>query len=87
MVSSVLVVFVDLFIRIFYVLLLVRVVMSWVAAPSNRLLSWLMSVTEPILAPIRRLIPQTPGLDLAPLVAIVVLQLVQMFMRAAFAGL
>ncbi len=32
---------------------------------------------EPIYAPIRRLLPQTPGLDLAPLVAFIVLIIVQ----------
>ena len=32
---------------------------------------------EPVYAPIRRLLPQTPGLDLAPLVAFIVLIIVQ----------
>jgi YggT family protein len=32
---------------------------------------------EPIYAPIRRFLPQTPGLDLAPLVAFVVLIILQ----------
>ncbi len=32
---------------------------------------------EPIYAPIRRVLPQTPGLDLAPLVAFVVLIILQ----------
>ncbi|MCB2110921.1 MAG: YggT family protein [Defluviimonas sp.] len=32
---------------------------------------------EPIYAPIRRFLPQTPGLDLAPLVAFVILLILQ----------
>ena len=33
---------------------------------------WLNRALEPIYAPIRRVLPQTPGLDLAPLVALIV---------------
>jgi YggT family protein len=32
---------------------------------------WLNRALEPIYAPIRRVLPQTPGLDLAPLVALI----------------
>lgn len=44
---------------------------------------------EPIYAPIRRVLPQTPGLDLAPLVAFVVLLILQRVLinnAGAFAG-
>ncbi|KAB2886792.1 MAG: YggT family protein [Albidovulum sp.] len=37
----------------------------------------LSRLLEPIYAPIRRVLPQTPGLDLAPLVAFVVLIILQ----------
>lgn len=37
----------------------------------------LTRLLEPIYAPIRRVLPQTPGLDLAPLVAFVVLIILQ----------
>jgi YggT family protein len=36
---------------------------------------------EPVYAPIRRLLPQTPGLDLAPLVAFVALIILQQVLR------
>lgn len=84
MITSLIVVFVSLFIKVFYVLLLLRVVMSWLASPGNQLNIWVTNVTEPILVPIRKVIPQTPGLDLAPLVAFVVLQLIQMAIARYF---
>jgi len=34
------------------------------------------SVTEPILAPIRRVVPPVSGLDLSPMLAIILIQLV-----------
>lgn len=37
----------------------------------------LTRLLEPVYAPIRRFLPQTPGLDLAPLVAFVILLILQ----------
>ena len=55
-----------------------RVILSWV--PTR--LPWglndfIFSVTEPILAPIRRALPLAAGMDFSPLIALVVLQLVE----------
>jgi len=55
-----------------------RVILSWV--PTR--LPWglndfIFSVTEPILAPIRRALPTGAGMDFSPLIALVLLQLVE----------
>jgi YggT family protein len=55
-----------------------RVILSWV--PTR--LPWglndfIFSVTEPILAPIRRALPMAAGMDFSPLIALVLLQLVE----------
>jgi YggT family protein len=48
--------------------------MSWISPRGNDPVTPLLyQVTEPILAPIRRLLPQMGMLDLAPMVAILVL--------------
>jgi YggT family protein len=83
MLEAVFVTFVDLFVMVFYVLLIVRVVMSYFASPSNQLYTVLVSLTEPLLAPLRKVIPATPGVDLAPLVAFLVLQVVQITLHEA----
>ncbi len=77
-----LVVYAEAFINVLFLALTLvifgRVILSWVPAR----LPWglgdfIFSVTEPILGPIRRLLPAAAGMDLSPLVALVLLQLVE----------
>ncbi len=59
-----------------------RAILSWfVRDPSHPLLRLLTDVTEPILGPIRRLLPQTMMLDLSPLIAILVIQVLWRIIR------
>ena len=77
MFATVLLKFVDIFVAVFTVLLIVRVVASYVANPGGRFLTSLVNITEPVIAPVRRLLPQTAGLDLAPLVTYILLRVIQ----------
>ncbi len=53
-----------------------RAILSWISpGQTNMLTNILYQVTEPILAPLRRIIPRVSMLDLSPLVAIILLQL------------
>ena len=53
------------------ILVFARAVVSWVqASPYNPIVQFLYTTTEPILMPIRRRLPPTPGLDLSPLVVL-----------------
>jgi YggT family protein len=55
---------------VFYLAILVRVIGSWFRLnPFGRLVRWSYVITEPVLKPIRRLLPSTGMLDLSPLVA------------------
>ena len=54
-------------------------ILSWVNPGSyNPATAILASITQPLLAPVRRLIPAIGGLDLSPLFVIIGLQAVQM---------
>lgn len=56
-------------------LILARVILSWVnPMPSNEILRGVIRVTEPVLAPLRRLIP-VRGLDFSPILAFLILRL------------
>jgi YggT family protein len=66
--------FVDLFVSIFNVFLIIRVIMSYFAKPGNRFFAWIINLTEPVLAPVRQVLPKTPGIDFAPLAAFFLLQ-------------
>ena len=59
------------------VLLIVYVVMSWVQARSP-ISDIITRLCEPLLAPLRRVLPQLGGLDLSPLVLLVGLQIALM---------
>ncbi|MDM0090425.1 MULTISPECIES: YggT family protein [unclassified Variovorax] len=57
-------------------LLLVYAVLSWVPGASAMLLDLVSRLAEPIVRPLRRIIPLVGGIDLSPLAAIVLLQVV-----------
>ena len=55
----------------------VRVIISWFSPSStNRLAIILYQVTEPFLAPLRRIIPRVGMFDFTPFVAIIILRLI-----------
>jgi len=74
MIPMVISTFVDLFVLVFNVILIARVVMSYFVNQANGFYLMTVNLTEPLLVPVRRLLPQTPGLDLAPLVTFFLLQ-------------
>jgi YggT family protein len=66
----------SLVVNVYTILLLVYAVISWVPdLRRGRWVYYLASVIEPVLIPIRRIIPPLGGLDLAFLVLLLVLQL------------
>lgn len=68
---------VELLCEALTIAIIFRAILSWFSpAPTNRLMLILHQVTEPILAPLRRIIPRAGPLDFSPLVAIVLLQLI-----------
>ncbi len=60
-------------IDVFLICIIVRVILSWVSPGGHALSGVLSSVTSPILNPVQRFIPPFNGLDLSPLVAILIL--------------
>ncbi len=62
-------------VTIFTIALFVYAVASWFPGIRGRWLYYLAAVVEPVLAPVRRIIPPVGGLDLGFLVIILVLQL------------
>ncbi|HEX75808.1 MAG TPA: YggT family protein [Dehalococcoidia bacterium] len=60
--------------------IVLRAILSWFPIkPYNPVIIVLNQITEPTLAPIRRLIPRAGMLDLSPLIAILALQLIYTF--------
>ena len=54
----------------------VRVVLSWVNFSStNPVVRFTAALTEPVLAPLRRVVPAVGGFDLTPLLLLLLIQL------------
>lgn len=64
---------------VFSLLIFMRIVFSWGVSSVNRVLRFLIRVTEPVLGPFRRLIPPLGMFDISP---IVVLLLIRLFQQA-----
>ncbi len=70
----------SLLLSLFTLLLLARAVLSWIPRPSGALASlneFVVAVTEPVLAPVRRRIPPVGGFDVSFLVVIVAIYVVR----------
>lgn len=74
----------TILVYVFFIAILVRVLFSWIGPDMrNPLFRISYQVTEPILAPVRNLLPQTPGLDLSPMIVTFLLFfLLQILQRA-----
>ncbi len=66
---------ISLTLNLYTFTLFIQAILSWVGpGVSNPVGSVLWSMNEPLLRPVRRLIPPVSGLDLSPLVVIIALQ-------------
>lgn len=67
------------FLSLVELLIVVRVILSWVASPASRnpFVQLVRQVTEPILAPIRSILPRTGMFDLSPMVALFAIYFLQ----------
>jgi YggT family protein len=61
--------------------IIVRVISSWLPiSPYSRWVLWSYKLSEPILAPMRRIVPNLGGLDITPILAYFLLSLTESFL-------
>lgn len=66
--------FLEILVLVVWGLVLVRVVLSWIdPTVRNTPSRYVVAMTEPLLAPIRRLLPRTGMVDFSPLILMLVL--------------
>lgn len=68
------------FLTLVFWVLIMRVILSWVSQGGSPFEYVLHQLTEPLLSPIRRVLPPMGGLDLSVLVAIIGLKFVEMLL-------
>ncbi len=66
----------ELFVDVFMIAIFIQVILSWVNPGAyNPATVILYRLTEPVLAPARKLLPPIGGLDLSPIIVIIALQM------------
>lgn len=73
---------IQLLVQVISLMILIRILLSWAPMagiridPYNPLVDFLIRTTDVILEPFRRIIPPIANMDLSPMIAMVVIQLV-----------
>ncbi len=72
---------VDYILTFYMYIIIARALISWVNPdPYNGIVQFLYKITEPVLEPLRRLIPAWKmGLDLSPMIAILIIMFLKRF--------
>jgi YggT family protein len=65
-----------LIIRLLSILIIIHVVLSYFMSPFHPIRQAIDRIVEPMLAPIRQLIPPVGGIDFSPIVLLLLVQLV-----------
>jgi len=79
--------FVNLFFYLLSLAILARVLLSWVrVSPYHPAVELLYQITEPVLAPLRRVIPSIGMMDISPIIALILLQIIQEVLLAIIRG-
>lgn len=66
----------TIFLYILIIAVIARSLLSWFpVSPDNQLASLLRRVTDPLIEPVRRIMPRTGMIDLSPMAVIIVLYL------------
>ncbi len=76
----------EAFSLLFWVLI-IRAILSWFSQGRNPMELVLVQLTEPLLAPVRKIVPPIGGLDLSVLIVLVALQFLQILLQSFFVGL
>ena len=79
--------FINILVQVLTLAIVGRALLSWFQIrpgnPFYQLAVILHQITEPVLAPLRRVIPMVGMLDISPLVAILLLQFIQQMLDTA----
>lgn len=80
---------IDRIVSLLTYLIIIRALLSWIPSVDYRhpLMSLLIRVTDPVLVPVRRVMPPAGGFDLSPLVAILLLNLASQLLHQLLVSL
>ena len=68
--------------KIYFFALLAMIVMSWIAPGGNHPALYLLhQITEPVMAPFRKVLPSMGGLDFSPILEFIIINVLQIVLR------
>ena len=77
---------IDLLGKFFYFAIFARIILSWFpTSGKNPIVVFVFAVTEPILAPIRRMVPRFGSIDISPMIALIGILVIQGILTAILA--
>ncbi|MCZ6788942.1 MAG: YggT family protein [Chloroflexi bacterium] len=77
---------IDLLGKFFYFAIFARIILSWFpTSGKNPIVLFVFAVTEPILAPIRRMVPRFGSIDISPMIALIGILIIQWILTAIVA--
>lgn len=78
----------GLLVNIYFFALLAMIILSWVAGGSRHpAILLIYQITEPVMAPVRRLLPPMGGIDFSPILLFVLINVVLIALRHVAAGI
>lgn len=77
----------GLLVNIYFFALLAMIILSWIApGSSNPAVYLLHQITEPVMAPVRKMLPSMGGLDFSPILVFILINVIQIALRHMAAG-
>jgi YggT family protein len=84
--GAVIVEFIQIFATVLTWAIIIRALLSWFSiSGAQPLFRLLIEITEPVLAPIRRVLPSVGMMDISPIIAIVVINVVSQILANSLA--
>ena len=78
---------IALLVNIYFFALLAMIILSWVAAGSRHPAIYLLhQITEPVMAPFRKALPNMGGMDFSPILVFILINIIQIALRHASAA-
>ena len=78
---------VNIFFKLFILLLIVHVVISYFMSPFHPVRQWVDRIVEPMLRPIRRMIPSMGMFDFSPLILMLLAQIINLVLVSVLKSL
>ncbi|HHT9104680.1 MAG TPA: YggT family protein [Candidatus Wujingus californicus] len=78
-------IFLGKLIGLYEIVLLIRIVLSWIPHnPYNQAIRFLYKITDPVLNPVRKLIPPFKGIDFSPIIVFFALGILKQLISGMF---